>query len=180
MIEMSPLEIKHGKYQIKTRPRRENKPIQYFKKRNFKSIVFKHYSIEWNKIFEDNQPISANDQNNLLANLYHFFEMNIKDMSFENYLKFHNTLPNPSAEMWRVEYDTEQNQPPEELLKLPSFKKFMENMKATQTRLDKFSHIYILKNNKKKNLSFLIEHIIKAFYRTLIIQTTHVITYRKI
>ena len=82
---------------------------------------------------ENNQPISANDQNNLLSNLYHFFEMNIKDISFENYLKIHNTLPNPSAEIIRVQYnDTEQNQPPEELLILPSFETFMENMKATQ------------------------------------------------
>ena len=59
--------------------------------------------------------------------------MNIKDKNFENYLKFHNTLPNPSTEILHVQYnDSKQNQSPEELVILPPFEKFMENMKATQ------------------------------------------------
>ena len=46
---------------------------------------------------DTNKPISGTEQAILLANLYHFFEMKVKDMSFENFLKCHEIWPNPSA-----------------------------------------------------------------------------------
>ena len=63
--------------------------------------------------------------------------MNLKNINFDDYLKFHSTIPNPSAAIIHLQY--EQNQPPEEMLILPSFETFMENMNATMNRLDKIS-----------------------------------------
>ena len=81
------------------------------------------------KTLENDTPISENDQRNILSSLYHFFEMNVKNIKFDDYLKFHNVIPNPYATI--VHLENEQNQPPDEMLILPSFETFMENENAT-------------------------------------------------
>ena len=65
--------------------------------------------------------MSENDQRNILSSLYHFFGMNLKNVNFENYLKLHSIIPNPSAAIIHLQY--EQNQP-EEIFILPSFETF--------------------------------------------------------
>ena len=54
--------------------------------------------------------------------------MNVKNVKVEDYINFHKLIPNPSATIIHLQY--EQN-PPEEMLILPSFESFMENQNAT-------------------------------------------------
>ena len=74
-------------------------------------------------------PISPNEQRNLLNSLYHFFELNVKNINIENYINFHNLIPNPSATPIYVQY--EQN-PPEELLILPPSESLMETQNTNE------------------------------------------------
>ena len=80
------------------------------------------------KTLEDDTTISEHDQTNMLSSLYRFFEMNLKNVKIEDYVNFHNIIPNPYAIIIHLQY--EQN-PPDEMLILPSFESFMENQNAT-------------------------------------------------
>ena len=131
---MTPPETKYTEYSRNNSSKYREKPTYtLFQRKKFQILciqtLFKCMKNTLDKIL----PFSATEQAHLLSCLYHFFEMNVKGMSFQRYLQFHDTLPNSSAEIIHVTYtDKEQIQPPEELLVLPSFEKFMENKNSTE------------------------------------------------
>ena len=65
------------------------------------------------KSLEDDIPISECDQRNILSLLYHFFEMNLKNVKIEDYVNFHKIIPNPSVNIIHLQYE---ENPTEEML----------------------------------------------------------------
>ena len=55
-------------------------------------------------LIEKDIPITPVSQAILLSNLYHFFEMNVKDVPYIKFLQFHQLFPNPSALIIEVQH----------------------------------------------------------------------------
>ena len=99
-----------------------------FQKKRFQILCIQTLFNRMKNSLENETPISQCDQRNILNSLYHFFEMNVKNVKIEDYINFHKLIPNPSATPIYVQY--EQN-PIEEMLTLPSFESLMENQNNT-------------------------------------------------
>ena len=99
-----------------------------FQRKRFQILCIQTLFNRMKNSLENETPISQCEQRNLLNSLYHFFEMNVKNVKIEDYINFHKLIPNPSATPIYVQY--EQN-PIEEMLTLPSFESLMENQNNT-------------------------------------------------
>ena len=87
-----------------------------FQRKRFQILCIQTLFNRMKKSLENETPITPNEQRNLLNSLYHFFELNVKNRNIENYINFHNLIPNPSATPIYVQFE---KNPPEELLILP-------------------------------------------------------------
>ena len=127
-----------------------------FQRKRFQILCIQTLFNRMKKSLENETPISPSEQRNLLNSLYHFFELNVKDIKIDDYIKFHNLIPNPSATPIYVQYN--QN-PPEELLILPPSESLMETQTTNELvrwtsknfqKLEKFTKnfIYFYYNTK--------------------------------
>ena len=111
--EMSPPELKQAKYsystQNRTQIRTQKRTYNIFQKKRFQILCIQTLFDRMRKTLEDDTPISESDQRNILSSLYHFFEMNLKNVKIEDYVNFHNIIPNPYAIIVHLQY--EQNPP---------------------------------------------------------------------
>ena len=100
-----------------------------FQRKRFQILCIQTLFNRMKKSLENETPVSQCEQRNLLNSLYHFFEMNVKDIKIEDYINFHKLIPNPSATPIYVQY--EQN-PTEELLILPPSESLMETQNTNE------------------------------------------------
>ena len=101
----------------------EKTKFNEFQRKRFNILCIQALLNRMKKTLENGTPITPVEQRNLLNSLYHFFELNVKDINIENYINFHKLIPNPSATPIHIKY--EQNTP-EELLILPPIEQLME------------------------------------------------------
>ena len=101
----------------------EKTKFNEFQRKRFNILCIQALLNRMKKTLENGTPITPVEQRNLLNSLYHFFELNVKDINIENYINFHKLIPNPSATPIHIQF--EQNTP-EELLILPPIEQLME------------------------------------------------------
>ena len=100
-----------------------------FQRKRFNILCIQTLLNRMKRSLENEIPITPNEQRNLLNSLYHFFELNVKDVHIENYIDFHKLIPNPSATPIHIQF--EQN-PPEELMILPPTETLMETQNTDE------------------------------------------------
>ena len=109
IVKMSPPELKQAKYtehRIEHKIRTQKRTYNVFQKKRFQILCIQTLFDRMRKSLEDETPISQCDQSNILASLYHFFEMNLKNVKIEDYVNFHKIIPNPSATIIHLQYRT--------------------------------------------------------------------------
>ena len=81
--EMSPPDLKQAKYieqRIEHKIRTNKITYNVFQKKRFQILCIQTLFDRMKKSLENETPISQCDQSNILTSLYHFFEMNAKNV----------------------------------------------------------------------------------------------------